>query len=436
MATSNLESATRNEDFLDHSSLRAPDSQLVLRLENVGKCYRRYARQLDRVKQWMLGGRRRWYQEYWALRNVNLTVERGQTIGVLGANGSGKSTLLQLIAGTLTPSEGTLGTKGRIAALLELGSGFHPEFTGWENARLQAGILGLTPEAVENRLPQIAAFCELGDALEQPLRTYSSGMIVRLGFSVAISVDPDILLIDEALAVGDIRFQQKCMMRIRQLREQGVTILLVTHDLSAIKRLCDQAHVLQCGNLVRSGPSDSISNWYFGRMTETGALSIDAETHRGNGSTRSYFRHGDGRAQIESWAFLDEEGKPTERMWLGNICRLRVRVRFRESVSYPVLGFYLRDRLGTEVLGTNTQAERVPLCAKPDRQIEVNFRFALRLRPGVYTLCVALADSSELASISYLDWIDNAQILEVLDPQPGRIVHGLVAEEYEVAVNS
>jgi lipopolysaccharide transport system ATP-binding protein len=123
-------------------------------------------------------------------------------------------------------------------------------------------------------------------------------------------------------------------------------------------------------------------------------------------------------------------------MWLGNICRLRVRVRFRESVSYPVLGFYLRDRLGTEVLGTNTQAERVPLCAKPDRQIEVNFRFALRLRPGVYTLCVALADSSELASISYLDWIDNAQILEVLDPQPGRIVHGLVAEEYEVAVNS
>lgn len=184
----------------------AADARPALRLEGVGKCYRRYARQADRVKQWLRPSHR-YYREHWALRGVSLNVECGRTVGVLGANGSGKSTLLQLVAGTLTPTEGVITLAGRVAALLELGSGFHPEFTGWENARLQASILGLSPDEVEVRLPQIAVFSELGDALDQPLRTYSSGMIVRLGFSVAISVDPELLLIDEALAVGDLRFQ-------------------------------------------------------------------------------------------------------------------------------------------------------------------------------------------------------------------------------------
>jgi lipopolysaccharide transport system ATP-binding protein len=395
-------------------------------LNNVGKCYRRYTRQFDRVKQWLFGRSRRYYQEYWALRAVSLTIQHGQTVGILGANGSGKSTLLQLIAGTLTPTEGAITTAGRVAALLELGSGFHPEFTGCENARLQASILGLTPDEVESRLPHIAAFSELGEALDQPLRTYSSGMIVRLGFSVAISVDPDLLLIDEALAVGDLRFQQKCMTRIRQLREQGVTILLVTHDLAATKRLCDEVHVLEHGKLVRSGKSEPVCNWYFGRMTSP-ATSSSLE-----GDAAS-FRHGDRRASISSIEWLDESGIRPVQTWVGGVYIVRVRIQFHSAVAQPVLGFFLRDRLGTEVLGTNTAAAGVQMTpgAAGTEQV-VTFRFALRLRPGAYTLCVALADDPAAAHV--VDWVDNAKILEVLDPVPGRVIHGLVAEEIAVAV--
>jgi lipopolysaccharide transport system ATP-binding protein len=399
----------------------------ALRLDNVGKCYRRYARQFDRLKQWVFGTSKRYYQEHWALRGVSFAVERGQTVGILGANGSGKSTLLQLVAGTLTPTEGMITLRGRVAALLELGSGFHPEFTGWENMRLQASILGLTHEEVDVRLPQIAAFSELGEALDQPLRTYSSGMVVRLGFSVAISVDPELLLIDEALAVGDLHFQQKCMTRIRQLREQGVTILLVTHDLGATKRLCDEVHVLDRGRLVRSGPSEPVCNWYFGRMTSEAVSASQSSV----GDT--HFRHGSGRAKIERWEWCDDTGQSTSRAWVGGTYSLRVHVRYRDHVEQPVLGFYLRDRLGTELVGTNTDTAGVTLePGEPGAGQVVSFRFALRLRPGAYTLCVALADDPAVARV--VDWIDQAQVIEVVDPIPGRVIHGLVAEDIVVSV--
>ncbi len=400
----------------------------ALRLENLGKCYRRYARQFDRVKQWVMGGKH--FQEHWALRGVNLTVERGQTVGVLGANGSGKSTLLQLIAGTLTPNEGAIALQGRVAALLELGSGFHPEFTGWENARLQAGILGLATDEVQDRLPGIAEFSELGEALEQPLRTYSSGMIVRLAFSVAISVDPDLLLIDEALAVGDMHFQHKCMGRIRQLREQGVTILLVTHDLGATKRLCDQVHVLEKGRLVQSGPTEPVCNWYFAKM-----MSGMDNTPKPGAPQAGLLRHGTGQGRIEHCEFLNEQGSPTKQVMIAEQCTLRVGLQYLLEVTHPVLGFYLRDRLGTELVGTNTDAACRPLPqGKSGDRAEVSFRFTLRLRPGTYTLCVALAGSA--TAPEYVDWIDNALVIEVHDPVPGRVTHGLVAEEIAVDVKA
>jgi lipopolysaccharide transport system ATP-binding protein len=403
-------------------------ARLALSIHDLGKCYRRYARQWDRVRQWFAGKQKRYYQEHWALRQVSFQIERGQTVGILGANGSGKSTLLQLIAGTLAPTEGSIAVNGRVAALLELGSGFHPEFTGWENARLQASILGVSPEEVEEKLPSMAAFSELGEALDQPLRTYSSGMIVRLGFSVAISVQPDILLIDEALAVGDMRFQQKCMTRIRQLRERGVTILLVTHDLTAIKRLCDHAHVLECGALVQSGPSEPVCNWYFGHMmsdsSERAKLQADVP-----------FRHGEGGARIKSWTLVDENQHSCTKVWLGRAYTLQVTLAYTRHIDQPVLGFYLRDRLGTEVLGTNTDAAGMPLPpGHSGRQWHVSFRFVLRLRPGAYTLCVAIVNDPVRAQC--LDWIDNALILEVMDPQPGRVIHGLLAEEIAVTIKS
>lgn len=402
----------------------APVARPALRLEGVGKCYHRYARQADRVKQWLRPSRR-YYREHWALRGVSLNVEYGRTVGVLGANGSGKSTLLQLVAGTLTPTEGVITLAGRVAALLELGSGFHPEFTGWENARLQASILGLSPDEVEVRLPQIAVFSELGDALDRPLRTYSSGMIVRLGFSVAISVDPELLLIDEALAVGDLRFQQKCMTRIRQLRERGVTILLVTHDLSATKRLCDEVHVLEHGRLVRSGPSETVCNWYFGRMMSDAPVPPPEPGEP--------FRHGARRDTIAGWEWCDEAGRPTQESWVGRTHVLRVRLHYHDSIARPVLGFYLRDRLGTEALGTNTHTAGLTMNpGVPGAAQTVTFRFVLRLRPGPYTLCVALADGPEECRV--VDWVDHATVIEVRDPVPGRVIHGLVAEDIAVGM--
>lgn len=395
---------------------------IALKAQGLSKCYRRYARQWDRVKQWISGSRHKYYTEHWALRDLNLIIPRGKTVGILGQNGSGKSTLLQLIAGTLTPSEGSLSIHGRVAALLELGSGFHPEFTGWENARLQAAILGLHEGEAEEKLQAIADFSELGEALDQPIRTYSSGMVLRLGFSIAISVDPEILLIDEALAVGDMRFQQKCMARIRQLREQGVTIVLVTHDIGTTKRLCDEAHVLDHGRLMQSGPTESVCNWYVAHM-----LRDDQALTPKQGE-----RHGNQQAVIGSYQLLDANGCAVTRAIIGQRYTLSVGVTFNEAVQKPVLGFYWRDSFGTELFGTNTASQEKELNGKAGSQATVSFSFGLHVRPGAYTLCLGLVDYRD-QPVS-VDWLDAALVIEVHDGIPGRTVFGLIAEEIEVTV--
>jgi lipopolysaccharide transport system ATP-binding protein len=417
----------------------AADSAVAIRLQDVGKCYRLYRRPGDRLRQFLLGRRRRYYQPVWALRHVSLEVPRGQTVGVIGPNGSGKSTLLQLVAGTLTPTEGEVGVRGRVSALLELGSGFNPEFTGRDNVYLNAGILGLTRSQIDERFDAIAGFADIGASLDRPLKTYSSGMAVRLAFSVAINVDPEILLVDEALAVGDLRFQHRCMTRIRQLREQGVSILLVTHDLEACKRLCERVHVLEQGRLVRSGPPAPVANWYLGHMTRAGGgLSDEARIEASAGRPEAlpafpYFRHGDGRGRITAVALLDDRGEPVPHAALDAWHRLRFTISFATAVQRPVLGFYLRDRLGTDVIGVNTESAGRPLPpARPGDRLEVEFRLPLRLRPGAYSVSPGLSYNTH--EMRYLDWIDNALVFEVVDPVPGRTVHGLVHPEVEVAV--
>lgn len=397
---------------------------IALRLWGLGKSYRRYKRQWDRVKQWLWGRDRQYYTEHWAVRDIDLTIPRGKAIGILGANGSGKSTLLQLIAGTLTTNEGRLQVNGRVAALLELGSGFHPEFSGWENVRLQAGILGLSEAEIDQKLPMIAQFSELGEALDRPLRTYSTGMILRLGFSIAISVEPDILLVDEALAVGDMHFQQKCMARIGQLREMGVTIVLVTHDIETTKRLCDEAHVLEKGKLVQSGATEAVCNWYVARML-SGENVPECQPHQP-------YRHGNQQALIESCQLLDAEIQPTDRTWIGSSYSLSVKLRFARDIQRPVLGFYLRDRFGTELFGTNTDNAGMELSGQAGSEVTVQFRFGMHVRPGTYSLCIGLVDDPTQPIC--LDWIDDAILVEVHDPVPGRTVHGLFAEEIEVVV--
>lgn len=230
-------------------------AEIAIRTRGLGKCYHLYSEPMDRLKQSIFRSRRKYFREFWALRDVSLEVERGETFGVIGANGSGKSTLLQMVCGTLQPTEGEISVEGRISALLELGAGFNPEFSGRENVYLNAAILGLSREETEEKYPKITKFAEIGDFIDRPVKTYSTGMLVRLAFSVQVAVDPDILIIDEALSVGDIFFQQKCMRRMKSLRDQGATVIFVSHDLTLVRDFCGRALYLKQGQMKYLGGS-------------------------------------------------------------------------------------------------------------------------------------------------------------------------------------
>lgn len=244
-------------------------NDVAIKVSNLSKCYQIYDKPQDRLKQGLWRGRKQFYREFWALRDVSFEVNRGETVGVIGRNGSGKSTLLQMICGTLTPTTGEIEVNGRVAALLELGAGFNPEFTGRENVYLNAAIMGLSQQEIERRFDAIAAFADIGEFIEQPVKTYSSGMYVRLAFAVATSVEPDILIVDEALSVGDIAFQNKCMMRIKKLKDQGTNVLFVSHDLSTLQMICDRVIWLHDGLVMAIGDPIKTSQEYYVHMTGT-----------------------------------------------------------------------------------------------------------------------------------------------------------------------
>ncbi|MEO8013509.1 MAG: ABC transporter ATP-binding protein [Polaromonas sp.] len=257
-------------------------SDLSIQVEGLGKCYRIYERPRDRLLQMLLKGRRQYFREFWALKDVSFSVGRGETVGIVGRNGSGKSTLLQMICGTVSPTEGSVQTHGRVAALLELGAGFNLEFTGRENVLLNAAIIGFSRSDMQARMQQVLDFSELGDFLDQPVKTYSSGMYARLAFSIAIHVDPDILIVDEALAVGDARFVAKCMRRIKEIKEKGCTILFVSHDVSSVRTLCERVVWLDKGRLVEQGDVFPVTGrfmeyMYQGEPTEHEALQGEIE---------------------------------------------------------------------------------------------------------------------------------------------------------------
>lgn len=244
-----------------------PTENVAVELEGLGKCYRIYKNPKDRLKQAIWGERRQFYREFWALRDMSLTVARGETLGIIGCNGSGKSTLLQMICGTLTPTEGSVRTKGRIAALLELGSGFNPEFTGRENVAINARLLGLSEKEVRQKFDEIVEFSEISQFIDQPVKTYSSGMFVRLAFAIASHSDPDILIVDEALSVGDFAFQNKCITRIKKLQSEGLTLIFVSHDLSTLQLVCDRAIWIHEGKVKQVGDPVQISQEYYAMTT-------------------------------------------------------------------------------------------------------------------------------------------------------------------------
>jgi len=403
----------------------------AVNVEKISKNYRIYSKPSDRLKELLLP-RRQFHRDFWALRDVSFGVKYGSTCGVIGENGSGKSTLLQIVAGTLQATEGTVRLSGRVAALLELGAGFNPEFTGRDNVFLNAAIMGLSQQEIGERLPDIERFAEIGSFIEQPVKTYSSGMYVRLAFAVSIHVDPEILLVDESLSVGDVYFQQRCMRRIRQMKDDGKTILFVSHDMAAVKNLCDTALWLEHGRIVASGPPDEVVSRYLAAMTlrrdpylqetplrtESSVQSPDIPDVESEPVAHSIpnvdHRWGNGQAEILGVQLLDPQGRICESVDHGESLSLRVSARFNEAVGRPILGFVMRNRLGEDIAGINTSAEGIVLpAAFPTQVYSVDFHLQLPLlQPGNYFFSVAVADGTHEDYV-VCDWVENAITLGV-----------------------
>jgi len=399
---------------------------VVIRVQDAGRKYTLYRQPLDRLKE--LVRRRSYHRDFWALQDVSFRIRRGETVGIVGQNGSGKSTLLQILAGVLTPSRGRVEVQGRVAALLELGAGFNPEFTGRENALLNGAILGIPEAEMRERLGEIAKFAEIGDFFDRPVKTYSSGMYVRLAFATAISVEPDVLLVDEALAVGDAQFQHRCMLRMADLQRRGVTMVIVSHDAAAIKRLCQRAIWLDAGRMIDDGHPERVVARYLAAVfdqPEQPEPCAPAEPApavplgRGLNPPHVDRRFGNGDAEIVGVGLFDENDLPTGSVSHGRPFALHVQVAFRRPVARPMVGFVLRDRLGTDLASTNTTFEGYPLpAARPGDVYTVRFRCEPPLlHPGYYALSVTAADGT-LDAYAMNDWIDNALTLELLGEVP------------------
>ncbi len=394
-------------------------------VENISKNYRIYPRPSSRLKE-LIFRKRQLHRDFWALKDVSFEVKQGCTFGIIGENGSGKSTLLQIIAGTLTPTEGRVGLCGRVAALLELGAGFNPEFTGRENTFLNAAILGLSREEITRKLPEIERFAEIGSFIDQPVKTYSSGMYVRLAFAISINVEPEILLVDESLAVGDVYFQQRCMRRIRQMREEGKTILLVSHDVAAVKNLCESALWLEHGRIKEQGVPDNVVARYLAALTlrrdpyakEKNSKDPESQVDSNEGVSADLVvrtlpnvddRWGNGDARVLGIQLLDQAGREPQSVYHGDVVTVRVSVRFDRPVEAPVIGINLRNRLGEEISGSNTSVENLRLPpAEPNQVYTVDFHLRLPvLQPGNYYLTPAVANGTHLDFVM-CDWVENA----------------------------
>lgn len=372
-------------------------SDFAINIEHISKVYKLYRGRADRLKDALHLTRRQTYQDYYALSDVNFTVQKGETVGLIGTNGAGKSTLLKIVTGVLTPSGGQVEVNGRISALLELGAGFNNEYTGLENIYFNGTLLGYTREQMEERVPRIIEFAGIGDYINQPVKMYSSGMFARLAFAMAINVEPDILIVDEALSVGDIYFQSKCFKKMDEIKKNGTTVLLVTHDMSSVVKYCDRVVVLNHGKVVKEGnPKEMVDiykkilvNQYDENKTGNAQkLSVGKDTWmsrlRLNNENVLY---GSGKARIVDFGLFDENGNITGLILKKSIFTIKMKVEFMEDVEYPIFAFTVKNVRGAEVTGTNTMFERleVPLARTGEIYV-VTFQQKALLQGGEYLL--------------------------------------------------
>jgi lipopolysaccharide transport system ATP-binding protein len=423
---------------------------VAIRAENLSKCYQIYNNPSDRLKQMIFPRLRRlfgknhpsmYYKEFWVLKDISFEIKKGETVGIIGANGAGKSTLLQIICGTLSPTSGEVEIEGRLAALLELGSGFNPEFTGRENVFLNGSLLGLEKHEIEERFNDIAGFADIGDFIEQPVKTYSSGMLVRLAFAVIAHVDADILIIDEALSVGDAFFVQKCMRFLRNFMKHG-TILFVSHDTAAVVNLCSWASWLQKGVVKLTGSPKEVSEAYLAALYQdqqgenpeilddhcnvieeheadykdmrleyinSTNLRNDIEVIKFHPDTKSF---GEGKATIISVALVDDTGSLISWIVGGENVVLRVKCKAHKDLFSPIVGFFVKDRLGQTLFGDNTfityQSE--PITVVSGQAFSARFSFNMPVLPiGDYSICAAVAEGTQYHHVQH-HWLHDALV--------------------------
>lgn len=436
----------------------------AISLQGVSKRYRLYTRPQDRVKELLTLGKKSYGEDFLALNDINLEVEPGTTLGILGRNGAGKSTLLKIVSGVLNPTEGQVEVNGRLA-LLQLGAGVNADFTGRENVMLNGLILGIEREEMLERFDEIEAFADLGDFMDRPVKTYSSGMRARLGFAVAINVQPDILILDETLSVGDAVFKQVGLQKMRDLRDKGTTILFVSHSMGMVKNFCNRAVLLHKGELVAEGETSETLDRYQALLSTSQSKGKSNKQNNGGiqdsaqeieydideddvvsgpafkedpglaESARASIRHGTGEARISSVEVLNTRGEPVEIVSAGSRITVRVHLSYEQQVRGSSLSITLRNQTGLDIFTTSTKQEKSPLRLREQgEKVIVDFSFEVPLQPGNYSVTAAVSPARN--DNTYMDWVNVAAVFKILRPDEGGNIRGLVHLPAEVEIHS
>ena len=383
----------------------------ILEVKNIYKSYRTYNSEIWRILSWF-GIKHKAIQENYTLKNISFSIKEGEAIGIIGQNGAGKSTLLKIITGTLQATKGEINTTGKISAILELGMGFHPDLTGRQNAYHSAGLMGYTSKQIDAVISDIEDFAEIGEYFDYPVRTYSSGMQMRVAFAVATAYRPNILIIDEALSVGDSYFQHKSFDKIKKFKEQGTSLLFVSHDKASILALCDRAILIEKGELLKEGNPEEITDYYNALIAQKENSSVKQQNTNSN---KLQTISGTGEATIEKVALYNQEGELIDVVGVGDLVDLKVDVKINKDISSLVLGYAIKDRLGQTMYGTNTwHTKQIIDFPKENDKYQFTLTFPANLGVGTYSIVIALTNSDTHLNENY-EWRDLALIFDVVN---------------------
>lgn len=403
------------------------EKNLAISVQDVTKIYRLYDKPIDRLLEAMSITKKTYHKKFFALDKISFEIEKGTTVGIIGTNGSGKSTILKIITGVLNPSSGKVEVDGNISALLELGAGFNMDYTGIENIYMNGTMMGFGREEMEKKLPEILEFADIGDFVHQPVKTYSSGMFVRLAFALAINVDPEILIVDEALSVGDVFFQSKCYKKMDEIRQKGTTILMVTHDMGSVIKYCDKVILLNKGSFVAEGNAGEIVDLYKKILANRFEPEQEAEDEKNSGGAAvlesgklmkealslnpNVTEYGDGRAEIYDLGLIDSKGEISNLLIKGEEFTIKERIRFFADIKQPIFTYTIKDKKGTELSGTNTMFELIDVEeVHPGDTYDVEFKQKMNLQGGEYLVSMSCTGFENGQHVVYHRLYDVANI--------------------------